>query len=69
MPSDTQITSNGEATTTNTRLSDDNGSAKSQTDLATELTNQIIAQDAVAVNVSAIKTQEEMIGSLLDIKA
>ena len=69
VPSDTQITSNGEATTTNTRLSDDSGSAKSQTDLATELTNQIIAQDAVAVNVSAIKTQEEMIGSLLDIKA
>ncbi|MFT5661280.1 MAG: flagellar hook protein FlgE [Sulfurimonas sp.] len=68
-PSDTKVTSNGEGTTTNTRLSDDTGSAKSQTDLAKELTDQIIAEDAVAVNVSAIKTQDEMIGSLLDIKA
>ncbi len=68
-PSDTKISSSADSTTANTRLSDDTGSKKSQTDVAKELTDQIIAQDATAVNVSAIKTQDEMIGSLLDIKA
>jgi len=48
---------------------DNNGSNKSQTDLASEITNQIVAQDATSVNVTAVKTQDEMLGSLLDIKA
>ncbi|MDQ7045098.1 MAG: hypothetical protein Q9M32_04210 [Sulfurimonas sp.] len=43
--------------------------ANSSPDLAKDLTNQIIAQDTTAVNVNAIKTQDEMLGSLLDIKA
>ena len=68
-PSDTKISSDSESTKANTRLNDDTGSARSQTDLAKELTDQIIAQDASAVNVNAIKTQDEMLGSLLDIKA
>jgi len=68
-PSDTKISSNSESTKADTRLSDDTGSKKSQTDLAKELTDQIIAQDATAVNVSAIETQDQMLGSLLDIKA
>ena len=38
-------------------------------DLAKDLVNQIVAQDATSVNVSAIKTADEMFGSLLDIKA
>ena len=45
------------------------GGAKNQTDLAKDMTNQIVAQDTTSVNVSAIKTQDEMLGSLLDIKA
>lgn len=45
------------------------GSANGQTDLAKELTDQIIVQDATEVNATAIKTQDEMLGSLLDIKA
>jgi flagellar hook protein FlgE len=53
----------------NVRTSDDNGSARSQTDVAKELTDQIVAQDATALNISAIKTQDQMLGSLLDIKA
>ena len=69
IPSDTQISSNKGSVTANTRESDDTGSKTSQTDLAKEITNQIIAQDATAVNVSALKTQDEMLGSLLDIKA
>ncbi|MDB2562982.1 flagellar basal body protein [Sulfurimonas sp.] len=68
VPRDTRISSSDDSST-NTRLSDDTGSTKSQTDVAKELTDQIVAQDATAVNVSAIKTQDEMIGSLLDIKA
>jgi flagellar hook protein FlgE len=69
IPSDTKMTSNGTSVSANTRLADDNGSIKSQTDLAKEIPDQIIAQDATAVNVTAIKAQDEMLGSLLDIKA
>lgn len=69
VPKDTRMTSNDGSISANTRKADNNGSAKSQTDLAKEIPNQIIAQDATAVNVAAIKTQDEMFGSLLDIKA
>lgn len=69
IPSDTKMTSDGTSISANTRLANDNGSIKSQTDLAKEIPDQIIAQDATAVNVTAIKAQDEMLGSLLDIKA
>lgn len=69
VPRDTRMASNDGYISANTRKADNNGSAKSQTDLAKEIPNQIIAQDATAVNVAAIKTQDEMFGSLLDIKA
>jgi len=70
VPSDTRITnsSNSSVTAYNVKT-DDNGTQRSQTDLAKEIPNQIIAQDATEVNVVAIKTQDEMFGSLLDIKA
>lgn len=51
------------------RTSSDGSSMPSETDLAKEMTNQIMAQSATEVNVSAIKTADEMFGSLLDIKA
>ena len=41
----------------------------SNTDLAKEMTNQIVASSGTEVNASAIKTQDDMIGTLLDIKA
>jgi flagellar hook protein FlgE len=41
----------------------------STTDLAKEIPNQIVAQNVNSANVSAIKTQDQMLGSLLDIKA
>ena len=69
VPKDTRLSNSGDSVTANTRVSDDNGSTRSQTDLAKELTDQIVAQDGTSVNVSAIKTQDEMFGSLLDIKA
>lgn len=69
VPKDTRVSNAGGSPIANTRVADDNGSQKSQTDLSKEITDQVISQDAVAVNVSAIKTQDEMFGSLLDIKA
>ena len=70
VPKDTRITSAGNhSVTTNTRTADDSGQTQSQTDIAKELTDQIVAQDATGFNVAAIKTQDEMLGSLLDIKA
>ena len=41
---------------------------KQSGDLAKDMTNLIVAQDTNAVNVTAIKAQDEMLGSLLDIK-
>ncbi|WP_457749220.1 flagellar basal body rod C-terminal domain-containing protein [Sulfurimonas sp.] len=68
IPKDTRITDNAGSVRTNTREADNNGSKRSQTDLAKEIPNEIIAQDATAVNVNVIKTQDEMLGTLLDIK-
>lgn len=42
---------------------------KQSGDLAKDMTNLIVAQDVNAVNITAIKAQDEMLGSLLDIKA
>lgn len=69
VPSDTRMSSNEASISANTRKSDNTGSTTSQTNLAKEIPTQIIAQDATEVNVAAIKTQDEMLGSLLDIKA
>ena len=70
IPSDTQLgdTAKG-SVVANTRLASDNGSTKSQTDLSKEIPDQITILESVKANVSAIKTQDEMFGSLLDIKA
>jgi len=45
------------------------GSYKNQTDLNKEIPNQIVAQDVLGVNVASIKTQDQMLGTLLDMKA
>ncbi|MDA7816813.1 flagellar basal body protein [Sulfurimonas sp.] len=68
-PNDTRIVENQNSVTAYNTKVDDSGSTKSQTDLAKEIPDQIVAQDATSVNVSAIKTQDEMFGTLLDIKA
>ena len=69
VPSDTRMSGGNGFVTANVRVADDNGSAKSQTNLAKEIPDQIIAQNSTALNVTAIKTQDEMMGTLLDIKA
>jgi len=53
----------------NSSLATDNGSSKSQTDLAKELPDQINVEAGFSVNATAIKTQDEMLGTLLDLKA
>ena len=69
VPKDTRMSNAGSSVTSNTRVSDDNGSERSQTDLAKELTDQIVVQGSTEMNASVIKTQDEILGSLLDIKA
>jgi len=52
------------------RKSSSSGTENSSgTNLAKELTDQIVVQDATGFNVSAIKTQNNMTKTLLDIKA
>jgi len=69
VPKDTRMSNNGGAVVANTRLSDNTGYSKSQTDIAKEMPDLIIAQDATSANISAIKTEDEMLGTLLDMKA
>jgi len=69
IPNNTNITNKKDSVVANTRKADDTGSNKSQTDISKEIPDQIIAQNATSVNISTIKTQDEMFGSLLDIKA
>lgn len=69
IPKDTRMTNDASSVKASIREADNNGLKRSQTDLAKEIPDQIIAQDTVAVNVSAIKTQDEMMGTLLDIKS
>jgi len=69
IPTDTRIIENQNSVDATTRLADNNGSSKSQTDLTKELTDQVIISGVEEANVTAIKTQDEMFGTLLDIKA
>lgn len=47
----------------------DIGSERSQTNLTKEITDQITIENVTAANVEAIRTQDKMLGSLLDLKA
>lgn len=70
VPTNTQLTdTKGGSVTASSTKATDNGSTQSQTDLTKEIPDQISVLDSVKANVSAIKTQDEMFGSLLDIKA
>ena len=69
VPKDTRITNTSGSPQAITRQADDNGSAKSQTDLAKEIPDQIVSGGVAEANVTAIKTQDQMFGTLLDIKA
>lgn len=47
----------------------DTKSEKSQTNLTKEITDQVSIEKVTQANVNAIRTQDNMLGSLLDIKA
>jgi len=70
IPNDTRMSSGaGSSVTSSTREADDTGSVKSQTNLTKEIPDQIVAEKAIGVNVASIKTQDQMLGTLLDMKA
>ena len=70
IPQNTVIKEAGkDSTQAVTSQADDNKSEKSQTNLTKEITDQISIEKVTEANVSAIRTQNEMLGSLLDIKA
>ena len=69
IPTDTRMVDEKTSVRAQTRLADDTGSSKSQTDLAKELPDQVVIGGVEKANVAAIKTQDEMFGTLLDIKA
>jgi flagellar hook protein FlgE len=60
-------TQNG-GTKANTAMASSNGSEKSQTNLSKEITDQIAIEKIAESNIKAIRTQDEMFGSLLDIR-
>jgi len=68
VPSTTTMSDMGNSVSANVTSASNNGSPNSQTDLSKELPDQIIVEDVTAANVTAIKTQDEMLGTLLDLK-
>ena len=69
-PTQTTIShSSKETVQANFTKSDNIGSSKSQTNLVKEIPDQIIIGEVNEVNINAIKAQNKMLGSLLDIKA
>lgn len=67
VPTKTTLSDAGGSVQANFAKADDNGSSLSQTDLNRELTDQIIIENGHEVQGSAIRTQDNMLGSLLDI--
>ncbi len=69
VPADATLgnTANGSVTAT-VSAGTDNGSTASQTNLSREMTDQMNVERSVEANAEAIRTQDQMYGSLLDIK-
>ncbi len=68
IPADTRMVDEKTSVRATTSLADDTGSKKSQTDLAKEVPDQVTIGGVAQANATAIKTQDEMFGTLLDIK-
>lgn len=69
IPTRTTLNEGNGGVSANFQSATDNGSSLSQTDLSRELTDQVIVQNGHEVQGTAIRTRDEMIGSLLDILA
>jgi flagellar hook protein FlgE len=69
IPTRTTLSDSTGSVSANFQSAADNGSSLSQTDLSRELTDQIVVQNGHEVQGTAIRTRDEMLGSLLDILA
>lgn len=70
VPTQTNLVSGeGNSVQASFQSADNNGSNLSQTDLSKEMTDQVVVEKGHAVQGTAIRTQDEMLGSLLDILA
>jgi flagellar hook protein FlgE len=70
IPQNTTIHENGSnSTKAIASKAADTGAKTSQTNLTKEITDQIMIENVTKADVVAIRTQDEMLGSLLDIKA
>jgi len=69
VPTNTTITDESNSVTAKSELADSTGSQKSQTDLAKEIPEQITIDGVAKANVTAIKAQDDVMGTLLDLKA
>ena len=67
VPTQTNISNAGGGVSASFSKANDNGSTLSQTNLSKEIPDQIIVQNGHDVQATAIKTQDQMLGSLLDI--
>ena len=69
VPTKTAIHENGaNGVSANSTKADDSGSTKSQTDLSKEISDQVFIGNVNDANIASIKTQDQMFGTLLDIK-
>jgi flagellar hook protein FlgE len=69
IPTRTTLNETSNGVQTSFQKADNNGSSLSQTDLSREMTDQVIVQRGHEVQGSAIRTQDDMLGSLLDMLA
>lgn len=69
IPTQTRVVGGENSVKAQNIQADNSGTQTSQTDLSKEMVTQIVVEDVTDINVAAIKTQDEMFGTLLDIKA
>ena len=70
VPKETTFSENsGGGVSANISTAQDSGSTLSQTDISEEIAEQIVLSRGVEANVASIKTQDQLTGALLDIKA
>jgi len=69
VPSNTNITEQNSSPRASFSKADNSGSVRSQTDLTKEITNQVLITNGFDANANAIKTQNQMLGTVLDMQA
>jgi len=69
VPSNTNISEQNSSPRASFSKAQDNGTVQSQTDLTKEITDQVLITNGFDANASAIKTQNQMLGTILDMRA